>query len=86
MMKQAWRPPKNNPSPNLHVLLMGEARTLYWNWRMRVRTEQPDRIAWLKGCLLHCDKLYGAGAGEKVKNCMTLVKYEIEGVGQTYPT
>jgi hypothetical protein len=79
-MKKAWRPIKNNPSPNLHILLQGEARELYWNWRIKVRADQPDRVAWLKGCLMRCDKLYGAGAGEKVRNYMTLFKKEIEGV------
>jgi len=79
-MKKAWRPIKNNPSPNLHILLQGEARELYWNWRIKVRAENPERIAWLKGCLMRCDKLYGAGAGEKVRDYMTLFKQEIEGV------
>jgi hypothetical protein len=64
----------------LHVLLQGEARELYWNWRIKVRADQPDRVAWLKGCLMRCDKLYGAGAGEKVRDYMTLFKKEIEGV------
>ena len=79
-MKKASRPIKNNPSPNLHILLQGEARELYWNWRIKVRAEDPERIAWLKGCLMRCDKLYGAGAGEKVRDYMTLFKQEIEGV------
>lgn len=79
-MKKAWRPIKNNPSPNLHILLQGEARELYWNWRIKVRADQPDRVAWLKGCLMRCDKLYAAGAGEKVRDYMTLFKQEIEGV------
>jgi hypothetical protein len=29
---------------------------------------------------MRCDKLYGAGAGEKVRDYMTLFKQEIEGV------
>lgn len=59
-----------------HTLEMAEARTLYWTWQ--TLPEGPGRLEWLKKMLGRAEKLYGAGAGDRVRQYMGVVKREFE--------
>ena len=62
-----------------YILEMGEARELYYNYFLKPKAE---RNAWLAACLKRCDKLYGAGGGERVREYMGRVRHEIEQLSQ----
>ena len=57
-----------------HLLEMAEARELYYNY---FNKPKGQRNAWLKACLLRCDKLFGEGGGERVRQYMGRVRQEV---------
>lgn len=59
-----WRPPKNNPSPNKHILERGAARELLNTWL--VLKDQ----ALIERHLAAMDKLYGKGAEQRIRDYM----------------
>lgn len=62
-----------------YIIEMGEARELYYNYFLKPKAE---RNAWLAACLKRCDKLYGAGGGERVREYMGRVRQEVDQVPQ----
>lgn len=58
-----------------YILEMGEARELYYNYFLKPKAE---RNAWLAACLKRCDKAYGEGGGERVREYMGRVRQEVE--------
>lgn len=63
-MKKPWRPPKNNPSPNKHILERAAARELVTTWLGLKDKELIERH------LSKMDKLYGKGAEQRIRDYM----------------
>lgn len=60
---------------------LGEARVLYFSWQM-ISTEK--RKDWLIKRLTRAEKVYGAGAGNRIKEMMTQLRLQSEAL-QTIP-
>ena len=54
-----------------YILEMGEARELYYSYFSKPKGQ---RNAWLSACLQRCEKMYGAGAAERIRTYMGRVK------------
>lgn len=68
LLKKAYKPPSNRPSPSLHVLLAAEARELLTTWEvLRDKAVIERRLAL-------CDKKYKPGAEALVRQYMHAVK------------
>jgi hypothetical protein len=72
LTKPTYRRTKNIPSPTYQVLLKGEARVLYHHWRATGDKASVDRR------LAVIDKVYGAGAQQRVRMLMRDIKRETE--------
>ena len=62
-----------------YVLEMAEARELYYNYFLK---DKAQRNAWLAACLKRCDKAYGEGGGERVRQYMGRVRQEVDQIPQ----
>ena len=63
------------------IFEQAEARVLFYSWHM---TAQDKRKEWLKNMLARAEKIYGAGAGERIRKYMTQLRLESEAL-QTIP-